>query len=69
MSEFLLDCLRDEVAFRLHRRGRLAAVESELIEPAQGLSEDERSALGLFAWYYAPAASSEASRLMGSSGR
>lgn len=69
MSEFLVDCLRDEIASRLHRGERLEAVERELIEPTHGLSEDERSALWLFAWCYPPIARSDAGRSTGASAR
>jgi hypothetical protein len=51
MSESYLDCVRDEIAFRLHRGERLAEVEREVIAPAR-LSEDDRAALWLFAWSY-----------------
>lgn len=69
MSEFLVDCLRDEIAARLHCGEGLAAVERELIEPAHGLSEDERSALWLFAWCCPPIARRDAGRLTGASAR
>jgi hypothetical protein len=52
MADSLLDCLRDEVALRLEGGARLADVQDELIDSAQGLSEDERAALWLFAWAY-----------------
>lgn len=65
MRESVLDCLREEVALRLHRGERLAAVESELIEPAYGLSEDERAALWLFAWSYRPAAGADCGDVAG----
>jgi hypothetical protein len=53
-AESLLDCLRDEAAARLDGGARLADVQRELIDTAQGLSEDERAALWLFAWAYRP---------------
>ena len=64
MREFLLDCLRDEIAVRLDRGERLAEVEGGLIEGARGLSEDERAAVWLFGWSYRPSRS-EADRLIG----
>jgi hypothetical protein len=65
MRESLLDCLRDEIAFGLDRRERLAEVERPLIEGAPGLSEHERAALWLFAWSCRPSRGSEADRLIG----
>jgi hypothetical protein len=38
------------IAHLLDAGWSLAAVEREVIEPAQGLDEDERAALWLFAW-------------------
>jgi alkylhydroperoxidase family enzyme len=64
MSESYLDCLRDEIAFRLRRGERLAEVERELIAPAR-LSEDERAALWLFAWSYLRKAERDARRVNG----
>ena len=54
MAESLLDCLRDEVAARLDDGASSADVQDEIVETAQGLSEDERAALWLFAWAYRP---------------
>lgn len=53
MAESLLDCLRDEVAARLDGGAPVADVQEELGD-AQGLSEDERAAVWLFAWLYRP---------------
>jgi hypothetical protein len=50
----VLDSLRDLVALRLERGAGVADVESELIDAAPGLDEDERAALWLFAWAYRP---------------
>lgn len=63
MSEFLLDCLRDEAALGRERGERLSTLEVELIESAPGLSEDERAALWLFAWSYRPRSSRASERL------
>jgi hypothetical protein len=54
MAQYLLDCLRDETAARLDGGASLADCQDELIDPAVGLSEDERAALWLFAWAHAP---------------
>lgn len=59
MGESLLDCLRDEAALRLEGGAPVADVQGELIERAQGLSEDERAALWLFAWAYRPSRPTE----------
>lgn len=53
MRESSLDCLRDEAALRLEGGARGADVQGELIERAQGPSEDERAVLGL-EWVYRP---------------
>ncbi len=65
MDKSWSDCLRDEVASQLHRGEPLAVVERELIEPAQGLSEDERAALWRFAWSYRRPSKRDAGRLTG----
>ena len=54
MAESLLDRLRDEVAARLEGGAGSADVQDELVETAQGLSDEERAALWLFAWSYRP---------------
>lgn len=54
MAESLLDSLRGEVVLRLEGGARVADVQEELIDTAQGLSEDERAAVWLFAWAYRP---------------
>jgi hypothetical protein len=59
MRESLLDCLRDEAAVRLDGGARVADVQGGLIERVQGLSEDERAALWLFAWAYRPSQPTE----------
>jgi hypothetical protein len=50
----MVSYVRDEVALWLEHGAALAEVESELIEAAPGLSEDDRAALWLFAWSYRP---------------
>ena len=52
MTELLLDCLRDELALRLDGGATLADIQIDVIDVAQGPSEDERAALWLFAWAY-----------------
>ena len=59
MPESLLDCLRDEATLRLEAGAVSAGVQSALIDSAPGLSEDERAALGLFAWACKPSAGRE----------
>jgi hypothetical protein len=49
-----MDCLRDDAALRLEGGATVADVQDELIDAAQGLTEDERAALWLFAWAYRP---------------
>ena len=66
MAESLLDCLRDEVAARLDGGAGSADVQDELVDTAQGLSEDERAALWLFAWAYRPRRRGPAARAAGS---
>jgi hypothetical protein len=58
-GESLLDCLRDEAALLLEGGARVADVQDELIDAAQGITEDERAALWLFAWAYRPRAPTE----------
>lgn len=59
MGENLLDCLRDEAALRLEGGAPVADVQGELVERGQGLSENERAALWLFAWAYRPSGPTE----------
>ena len=47
-----MEDLRDRIAWSIEHGASLPEVQAELIEPAQGLSEDERSGLWLFAWSY-----------------
>lgn len=54
MPQSFLDCLRDETALRLEAGARSVDVQSDLIDSASGLTEDERAALWLFAWAYRP---------------
>ncbi len=44
--------LRDEIASRLEWGESVSEVEAELIASAEGVDEDERAALWLFAWSY-----------------
>jgi hypothetical protein len=46
------DVYRRTIAIRLDSGADLREVETELIEPVLGLSEDDRAALWLFAWAY-----------------
>ncbi len=46
------DQIRDEIAQWLDLGWSLDEVQSALIEPAVGLTADERDALWLFAWSY-----------------
>jgi hypothetical protein len=46
------DVNRRTIAIRLDAGADLREVETELIEPVLGLSEEERAALWLFAWAY-----------------
>jgi hypothetical protein len=48
----MLDERVDQIAARIDQGMRLADIESELIEAARELDEDERAALWLFAWSY-----------------
>ena len=48
-----LEVLRDQIALWIEHGHTPATIEAELIEPATHASEDERSALWLFAWSYA----------------
>jgi hypothetical protein len=68
MAESLLDCLRDELAAQLDGGASSADVQDELVETAQGLSEDERAALWLFAWAYRPTPLRQAGRTLESVG-
>ena len=54
MPEALYDCVQNEVVRRLDSGARLAEVDSEVVEAAPGLGEDERAALWLLAWSYRP---------------
>jgi hypothetical protein len=65
MTQSLLGCLRDEAALRLEAGASAVDVQNELIEPASGLSEDERAALWLFAWAYRPAGGRQSGRRSG----
>jgi len=44
--------LRYHIAARLDRGDDLAAIETEVINPARWLDDDERAGLWLFAWSY-----------------
>ena len=44
--------LRDQIAARVNRGEELVAIETELIQQAWWLSDDERAGLWLFAWSY-----------------
>ena len=68
-GESLLDCLRDEAALLLEGGARVADVQAELIDGAQGLTEDERAALWLFAWACRRSASTEFRRSLETVGR
>src|SRR5437762_4771604 len=59
--------LREEIGERMRAGTPLDDVESELIEPQDHLSADEKAALWLFAWSFVPPARqrSEALRLSG----
>jgi hypothetical protein len=52
----MLDWYRHQVALRLDAGYPLAEVERALIDTAADLSDEERSALWLFAWSYRPGA-------------
>lgn len=54
MTEYSANFWRDEVVRRLDRGAAVADVQRELVEPALGVSEDERDALWLLAWAYRP---------------
>ncbi len=47
-----LEHVQDDIAARLDRGEKLADVESELVDSAVAVSDDERAALWLFAWSY-----------------
>ncbi len=47
-----LERLCDEIASRLESGESVSGVEAELIACADGIDEDERAALWLFAWSY-----------------
>jgi len=64
-----LDGLQDEIAVRLDVGESLTDVQAELIETADGLSEDERAALWLFAWSYRESARHDAGRMLAGVGR
>ncbi len=51
MRETLLDSVREQLEVRLESGASFSEVEGDLVL-TEGLSEDQRSALWLFAWSY-----------------
>jgi hypothetical protein len=64
-----MEDLRDRIAWSIEHGATLPEVQDELIEPAEDLSEDERSGLWLFAWSYTESVSRAPRRSLVTSSR